>query len=203
MDNQSSSIPSSTKHVLNKDPKYVILSDEIGRGIITKLTKQIDLPNNMTNYCKPGATMKRILENVDETIKTMSKGDTIMILISRYDRKYSYRNNYIKKLQTIIQNNQNQCNILITGMRYDGWNYNKIFNINDKIALLSSLNKNVRYVDINSNEAGFFSYIYAKKQITLQIESIVKNKFHGSSSLIFVDQKHINFQNHQQAAIAR
>lgn len=203
--NQELDIPSSVKlsNTLHKEPKYVILSDEIGRGIISKLTKQIDLPHNLTNYCKPGATMERILENIDDTLKTMTKGDTIMILISRYDPKYIYRNYYIKRLQTIIQNNPTQCNILITGMRYDGWNDHKIFNLNDKIALLSSLNENVRYVDLNSSESGFSSYVYAKKQITQQVVSIIQNKFHGSTSLVFVDQKHANFQGHQESVILR
>lgn len=134
----SNNIMKVDKNVRNSET--IIMSDEIGKDLGLKLTRNINSNIKITNYCKPGACAEKVLENIEDKTKHLKQGDTLILLISSYMNRYSYHSKYIQIIGKIISSPQRKYNIIISGFLYNGSNNTYMYNLNTKLFQIVKLN---------------------------------------------------------------
>lgn len=169
------------KEPLRKEPKkknIIIFSDEYGVGLGSCLQQNIHNSNaNITNYCKPGATCEKILEDFDYIVKSLDSNDTVIIFISRMNTYNTL--SYVKQIGKIVSNKERKFNIILCStVCHISDNYcNSV--LNQKLSQLSTTSENVMYVELNNgfkrNKKDFHNIIH---------NSIIQ--FKCSSSLTFI-----------------
>lgn len=176
-----------TKNITAEARKTIIFSDNTGQGLASEIMNTVENNHSILNYCQPGASYDIILNNVERMTQKLRQGDTIVIMISKYQGDFMTNNNrYIKLLKPIMEKENRSFNLLICGLRYNNNNDDsKIYNVNRQIAHLANSIENIRYVDPNMT-----MHCSNKKIKELMKTSIISfavtNKFQGSSSLQFI-----------------
>lgn len=180
-----------TDEVDRKIKKTVIFSDTIGQGLASTLLNHIDKTNKIINYCKPGATYDKILDNFSKKTKDLDEHDIVVILINNYNVSLNHKtkSTYVNTIREMVNKPDRLFNIIICGLRYDNVNDANIFDINYEIATLAGLVENVKYVESNiqSKRGKLCSYSSLKNFIKQSIILLISAKtFTGSTRLTFV-----------------
>lgn len=166
-------------------PTTMIISDEMGRNLGRLLTNNISRDVKIFNHCKPGADAEEILQKVEEKTKQLTEGDTLAIIITRYLNRYSFRNKFIKLIGKIVEIPDRRFNIIVTSFLYNGTKNNEIYNLNNKIVQMVTMNENMAYIDINSNRS---SYGEKRHLLATELQRYTKGEvnFKRSSALTFI-----------------
>lgn len=168
------------------DSRVLLLSDEIGKGVATKIIDGISIGSILYNDYKPGGDIVRMLENFEEKTKHLKQGDVVVILCSNYVNQSLSTNHYINLLDNILSEKKRQFNVIVSGMRYNGRNNKEIYKINRNIARIAKYNENVQFLEINPLENVYESYKKTQKRAVHNIITSLSNKFQGSSSLKYI-----------------
>lgn len=76
-------------------------------------------------------------------------------------------------------------NIVITGFLYNGTKNNEIYNLNNKIVQMVTMNENMAYIDLNSIRGSFGE---KRHLLTTELQRYIKGEvdFKRSSALTFI-----------------
>ncbi|CAG4978610.1 unnamed protein product [Parnassius apollo] len=185
-----------------KSNSIVIFSDSIGQGLASKIIEKTEF--QAINNCKPDAGFQNILENYGEKIKDLEKNDTVAVLITKYESSlYQNQQKYIKLLNDIVYQPYRKFNMIITGLRYNGKNDNKIYYINNQIFNIAKVSENIKLLDPNMINENTRNYKLLKNFIIENVVTIINCKFRGSSLLRFMkchaSDKGTNFSTTQES----
>lgn len=144
---------------------FYIYSDKLGCGLASRL--RICTTKNVTNFCSPGASFRKLLEDLINT-KRSSQSVCVVVIGETPSKSRKEFKSCVQLLNDISKQNK----IIICTMPYKNFNYqnNKyndyVYALNTDLYNMTCDNSNVHIIDININRK---SSISSNKDIFLKI----------------------------------